>query len=204
MNHNKLGRKFMSENIIRKIKSRFFNYIRYIIRENSNYKKICLHIFQCISANSNSDRNKKLFNMKIKDIFLEEPKGTLYSHLKKDYNKKIIEKIYKEGKEIKVIQILELTFKELFIIFRNKLNVKGDEEEIKNIKKKIKGLDLLNDNTNYPDIKYCLDVLRRISGNDQEEKEKYINKIKNHCCNYEILIGDKMKRRKKKKNKSSS
>ena len=194
MNHNKLGRKFMSENIIRTIKSRFFNYIRYIIRENSNYKKICLHIFQCIRANSNSDRNKKLFNMKIKDIFLEEPKGTLYSHLKKDYNKKIIEKIYKEGKEIKVIQI----------IFRNKLNVKGDEEEIKNIKKKIKGLDLLNDNTNYPDIKYCLDVLRRISGNAQEEKEKYINKIKNHCCNYEILIGDKMKRRKKKKNKSSS
>ena len=141
--------------------------------------------------------------MKIKNILSETP-IKINSRIDKAYNKKIIEKIYKEGKELKVIQILELTFKELFIIFRNKLNVKGDEEEIKNIKKKIKGLDLLNDNTNYPDIKYCLDVLRRISGNDQEEKEKYINKIKNHCCNYEILIGDKMKRRKKKKNKSSS
>jgi hypothetical protein len=33
----------------------------------------------------------------------------------KDHNKKLIEKIYKEGKEIKVIHIFELTFKELFI-----------------------------------------------------------------------------------------
>ena len=192
MNHNKLGRKFMSENIIKKIKSRFFNYIRYIIRENSNYKKICLHIFQCISANSNSDRNKKLFNMKIKDIFLEEPKGTLYSHLKKDYNKKIIEKIYKEGKEIKVIQILELTFKELFIIFRKKLNKKEDEEEIKNIAKKIEGLDLLDDNNNYPDINNCFDSLRQNNEEDPKETEEYINKIKNLCCNYETWFGCKI------------
>ena len=192
----------MSENIIRTIKSRFFNYIRYIIRENSNYKKICLHIFQCIRANSNSDRNKKLFNMKIKDIFLEEPKGTLYSHLKNDYNKKIIEKIYKEGKEIKVIQILELTFKELFIIFRKKLNKKEDEEEIKNIAKKIEGLDLLDDNNNYPDINNCLDSLRQNNGYNQEETEEYINKIKNLCSNYETWFGDKnAKKIKKKKNK---
>ena len=201
MEHNKLGRKFMSENIIRKIKSRFFNYIRYIIRENSIYKKICLNTFLYIIVNSNSDKNKELFNMKIKDIFLEEQKVKIHSRFKKDNDKKIIEKIYKEGKEIKVIQILELTFKELFIIFRKKLNVEEDEEEIKNIKKKIEGLDLLDDNNNYPDIKYCLDVLRSISGNDQEENEEYINKIKNHCCNYEILISEKNKRKRKKEKK---
>ena len=199
-----MQRRNRDDYIILKIKVQFFRYIKDIIKKNSIEGNINL---KKLPYNSISDlkreRNITLLNMKIKDILSETP-IKINSRIDKAYNKKIIEKIYKEGKELKVIQILELTFKELFIIFRNKLNVKGDEEEIKNIKKKIKGLDLLNDNTNYPDIKYCLDVLRRISGNDQEEKEKYINKIKNHCCNYEILIGDKMKRRKKKKNKSSS
>ena len=195
-------RKLMSENIIKKIKSLFFRYIKNIIKKNSIDNNINLLIPQYKIVDISSKSNKKLFYMKIKDIYLEATKNNLYSHIDKDYNKKIIKKIYKEGKEIKVIQVLELTFKELFIIFRKKLNNEEDEEEIKKIAKKIEGLDLLDDNNNYPDINNCLDSLRQNNGNNQEETEEYINKIKNLCCNYEFLFGDKnAKKMKKKENK---
>ena len=121
--------------------------------------------------------------MKIKDILSETP-IKMNPLINKDFNKKNIEKFYKEGKELKVIQILELTFKELFIIFRIKLNLKEDKEEIKNITKKIEGLDLISNN-NYQDIYYFLDSLKQNNEKDPEETEEYLNKIKNLCCNYE-------------------
>ena len=166
------------------IKVKFFHYIKDIIKKNSIEGNINL---KKLPYNSISDlqreRNITLLNMKIKDILSETP-IKINSRIDKAYNKKIIEKIYKEGKELKVIQILELTFKELFIIFRKKLNKKEDEEEIKNIAKKIEGLDLL-DNNNYPDINNCFDSLRQNNEEDPKETEEYINKIKNLCCNYE-------------------
>ena len=191
---------FANDNIISRITSYYFHYIFDIIRKNFINEKIILRKFPYkFIIDLKRVENDKLFNMKIKDIYLKVPfDGKYIAHYDKDYNKKIIEKIYKEGKEIKVIQILELTFKELFIIFRKKLNVKGDEEEIKNIKKKIEGLDLLDDN-NYPDIKYCLEHMRRIHENDQGENEEYINKIKNYCCNYESWFVSKIGRIKRKK-----
>ena len=64
------------------------------------------------------------------------------------------------------------------------MNKKEDKEEIKNIAKKIEGLDLL-DNNNYPDINNCFDSLRQNNEEDPKETEEYINKIKNLCCNYE-------------------
>ena len=119
--------------------------------------------------------------MQIKDILSNTPitKGFLCND--KDYNKKIIEKIYKEGKEIKVIQILELTFKELFIIFRKKLNKTEDEEEFKEIKKKIEGSDLLDDNNNYKDMNEFIDHIREKDENVQEETEEYIDSIRDLC-----------------------
>jgi len=174
------------DNIILKIKVLFFRYFMDIIKKNSIEEKINLKKLPLIPISDlKRDRNVKLFNMKIKDIF-SETSIKMNSRINNDYNKKIIEKIYKEGKEIKVIQILELTFKELFIIFRKKLNKKEDEEELKNIAKKIEGLDLLSNN-NYPDINNFFDSLKKNNEyeKDPEETEKYINKIKNLCCNYE-------------------
>ena len=155
------------------IKVKFFHYIKDIIKKNSIEGNINL---KKLPYNSISDlqreRNITLLNMKIKDILSETP-IKINSRIDKAYNKKIIEKIYKEGKELKVIQILELTFKELFIIFRKKLNKKEDEEEIKNIAKKIEGLDLL-DNNNYPDINNCFDSLRQNNEEDPKETEEFI------------------------------
>ena len=193
-----MQRRIQDDTIILKIKVQFFRYMRDIIKKNSiegniNLKKLPFNSISDLKR----ERNITLLNMKIKDIFSETP-IKINSRFDKDFNKKIIEKIYKEGKELKVIQILELTFKELFIIFRKKLNKKEDEEEIKNIAKKIEGLDLL-DNNNYPDINNCFDSLRQNNEEDPKETEEYINKIKNLCCNYENWFECKIGRIREKK-----
>jgi hypothetical protein len=55
----------------------------------------------------------------MKDILSEIPITTKNKKSHKFENKFIVEKLYKEEKEKKVIQILDLTFRELFIIFRS-------------------------------------------------------------------------------------
>ena len=110
----------------------------------------------------------------------------------KYYNRKIIDKIYEEKKEINVIKILELTYEELFIIFRRKLNDPEDIEKLKEIKDKIKGLDLL-ENNNYNDIEYLIDKIKENEkrykpDNDNSELNKYIEKIKIYCLIYEKYI----------------
>ena len=94
--------------------------------------------------------------MKISDIFIEQDISSKYTLYVKDYNKHLIDKIYEEKKEIKVIKILELTFEELFIIFRRKLNDPNDINKLEEIKDKIKGLDLLEENNKYQDIEYLI------------------------------------------------
>ena len=69
---------------------------------------------------------KRMDSMKMSDILCQQKISSKFSKFDEYENKKIIEKIYKEKKEIKVIKILELTFEELFIIFRRKLNDKED------------------------------------------------------------------------------
>ena len=84
--------------------------------------------------------------MKISEILMNQEISTKYSTLDRYENRKIIEKIYKENKEINVIKILELTFEELFIIFRRKLNDPEDMKRLEEMKDKIDGLDLLETN----------------------------------------------------------
>ena len=99
--------------------------------------------------------------MKIKDILSQEKISTKYSTFQENENEIIINKIYEEGKETRIIKILELTFKELFIIFRRKLNYYKDEEEIGNIADKIEGLDLLEENNNYCDVGYLIQEIMK-------------------------------------------
>ena len=94
--------------------------------------------------------------MKISDILCQQKISSKYTKFDEYENKKIIEKIYKVKKEMKLIKILELTFEELFIIFRRKLNDPDDMNKLEEIKDKIKGLDLLKENNKYKDIEYLL------------------------------------------------
>ena len=116
------------DNIINKIKSHFFRFIRDTIKKNSIYKPV--KIIKCqynFISNLKKDKNENLFNEKIKDILSNQPITTKNKKSHKYENRLIINKIYEEKKETKVIKILELTFKELFIIFRKKFELNEDK-----------------------------------------------------------------------------
>ena len=132
--------------------------------------------------------------MKIKDILSQEKISTKYSTFQGNENELIINKIYKEGKETRIIKILDLTFEELFIIFRRKLNYHKDEEGIENIADKIEGLDLL-ENDNYNDVGYLIkEIIERYKNMESHELENYVDNVKILCCNYEKWFNDKIGR----------
>lgn len=142
----------------------------------------------------------------MKDILCEIPITTKNKKSHKFENKFIVEKLYKEEKEKKVIQILDLTFRELFIIFRRKLNLIKDKIDLEIISKKIEDLDLLKDN-NYKDINYLIDQIRNKSKNMDEDSdteiteddyEKYIKELRYFCCIYEKWFKKKIARNSKK------
>ena len=93
----------------------------------------------------------KLFKDKIKDILCREEISTKYSTLDRYENRHIVEKIMKdeEPNEI-IIKILDLTYEEVFILFRRKLQYENDKNKLEAIFKKFDGLNFLNDNNNKP------------------------------------------------------
>jgi len=144
--------------------------------------------------------------MKMKDIFSEIPITTKNKKSHKFENKFIIKKLYEEREEKKIIQILDLSFRELFIIFRSKLNFDEDIEALETISKKIQGLDLL-DNNNYKDINYLIDQIKNknvnlIEDSDieifEDNHEKYTQDLKYFCCIYEQWFNKKIPRTSKK------
>ena len=179
------------DNMINKIKKNFFNdYIRNVVKENSLSKDIDLKKLPTkFIADLTKQNNKRLFNMKIKDILCEQPISTKYSKFDSFVNKLIIEKIYKEKKEINVIKILELTFEELFIIYRIKLNKPKDIEYLEEIKDKIKDLDLIENENKYKDIGYLIKELKK---NNESE---YIENVKSACLKYKKWFIDKSERK---------
>ena len=170
-------------NIIKKINAFFINkYIIDLIKKNSIKNDISLKKLSHIFIYKLNKRNtERLLDMKISDIFIEQDISSKYTNYVKDYNRHLIDKIYEEKKEIKVIKILELTFEELFIIFRRKLNNPNDINKLEEIKDKIKGLDLLEENNKYQDIEYLIqdDNKKNIHNNE------YIEEIKKTCLEYE-------------------
>ena len=206
-NNKRKHNKSCGDNIIIKIKGYFFTFIRDITKNNFINKTLYFRKlpYKFISKLSKKF-NVRLMNMKMKDILSEIPITTKNKKSHKFENKFIVEKLYKEEKEKKVIQILDLTFRELFIIFRRKLNYVGDKAELEIISKKIEDLDLLKDN-NYKDINYLIDQIRNKSKNMDEDSdteiteddyEKYIKELRYFCCIYEKWFKKKIARNSKK------
>ena len=201
--HNKLK----ADNIINKIKGFFVNYnLKDVIKKNSIEKIDLIKVNHGFIEDLSKDKNEILFSKKIKDILREEKITSKNKNYHKYANRFLIDKIYKQEKEKKVIKILELTFRELFIIFRRKLNCQKDREALEIIKEKIKGLDLL-ENDNYKDIGYFINEIENkekknkdiiYTEDDENESEKYIEEIKNLCCNYEEWFNAKKGRKGKK------
>ena len=92
------------------------------------------------------------------------------------------------------MKILELTFKELFIIFRKKLDYKADEEEMKIIAEKTKGLDLLV-NDDYDDVSFLIEDIEKTYKKDENMNEieliEYIQNVLMSCIYYEKWFYDK-------------
>ena len=159
--------KFSHDNILRKIKVKAFNkiikYINSIIKKYNKEHNIgmLLPIVGKIHQNNGIDFNKKLLNSKLKDIFLKYEINGKFTLFKKSYNADIIKTIYEKNIE-ELINILEMTFLDIFIIFRNdkELNKYEGLEKIditiKEIQKKendidyiCKFIDVVNNFENY-------------------------------------------------------
>ena len=176
--------KFNYNNIINKINAHFFNsFIIDLIKNNSIKNDVLL---KKLSHNFITKLNKKnterLLNMKISEILCEQEISSKYTNHIKNHNKNLIDKIYAEKKERNVIKIFELTFEELFIIFRRKLNDSEDIKKLGEIKNKIKGLDLL-ENDDYKDIQYLIKNIKTRRG--YTFSDDYIEKIKNVCLDFD-------------------
>ena len=180
--HNKLS----DDNIINKIKVHLFYYIRDIIKQNSNEQIDLKKIGNKFTADHKINKNMRQYKMKIRDILMEEEISTKYSTLDKFENRKIIEEIYQKQEDKKVIQILELTFEEILILFRKNLDIPEDKWNLSLIAEKIKGLDLIDNYNKYEDIDYFINELiekykDKIS---TDELEEYISNIKRLCSRY--------------------
>ena len=172
-----LHTKFSKDNILRKVKVKFFhkliNYLNsIIISKNNNKLKKFKPLIGKISQDNTINFNQKLLNSKLKDIFsLYEINGK-FRLFGKNYNKIVVDKIYEE-KIKELIDVLEMTFLEVFIIFRDL-----DEKE------KLKGLEKVDS------------VIREIS-NKEEFDEKYINDFKETVMRFETFYFNKIGRKDK-------
>ena len=117
--------KYSQDNIVRKIKTKFFDVLlRYINgsvveieieNPKKNSKKILvskpflLKINQDTIKNIGVEKNLELFDSTLKDIFSRDISQKLKKH-GLDKNKKIINKIYQENKQKRTIEILNMTF----------------------------------------------------------------------------------------------
>ena len=175
--------KFSYNNTINKINSHFINsYIIDLILNNSIKNDILLKkLSRSFIANLNQKNTERFLCMKISDIFIEQDISPRYLFFHKDYNRKLIDRIYEEKREINVIKILELTFEELFIIFRRKLNDSEDIKKLEKIKNKIKGLDLL-ENDKYKDFDYLIKNIKPKQGCTFDND--YFEKFKKVCLDY--------------------
>ena len=92
-------------------------------------------------------------------------------------------KILKENEQIEVIRILNLKIGELFEIFRRKL-FENEENITYDLKEKIKGLDLLDNNNKYKDFNFYINDLKEKEEMSKEKFIEYQNKLKQKCIDY--------------------
>jgi len=156
--------KFSHDNILRKLKVKFFskfiNYINSLILSKYRNKiKILKPLKGELSQNNNIKFNNNLLNTKLKDIFSSYEINGKFKLKDKYYNKEVINSIY-EGNISELINIFEMTFFEIFQIFRD-----------------------LNENEKLNGMEKLDSVIREIKL--KENNEEYLNKFKSVAMNFE-------------------
>lgn len=178
--------KFSEDNIMRKIKSYFLNNTHSLLNESIKDKNLnLLKLDSFINKNLKKEYNLNLYNTKMKDLYLNSKISSKYrSQIISfaDKNQKILKKIYEEQKETQTIKLLNLSYKDLFNVFRK--NIININEDLEN---KIKDIPLLQCNK-YNDIYLFFDEIIRQEirkGETLDNINIYINNMKNLCMNYE-------------------
>ena len=174
--------KFCYDNIIRKIKVNFhnniYNYInkKYEIHLKSINQKKITKLLQKISPEESKrikkDDNLRWFSSKLKDVFSANlsSKCSLYTS---DYNKRQIDKLYKEAKIQNLIDIFEKTIREIYEIYVNDI--------------KLDGIETLED-----DLK---SLQNKMEKEGEEDIEEYLKEYKYVAQNLEQIFKDKKGRR---------
>lgn len=183
--------KFSKDNIIRKIKSYFFNSIlRFVnsstikeeIENPKKYSKKKLYIKpfflkfeQEIITNVNIEFNLNLLSSKLKDIFSYNTSKKVEKNHGTDKNKKLVEKIFKDNIQKKTIDILNMTLYQCMEHFRGTRyyeELSGLENEYKDMMDELEKKEKSNCQDNYE--KYISEFINLLN----TFKEYYQNKNK--------------------------
>jgi hypothetical protein len=142
--------KYSHDNISRKIKVKFFQkFMKYVNEKiRTKYNGIIQRLLPLkgeISQNNSIKFNTNLLNTKLKDIFSNTEVNKKFRLFGKNYNKNVIDTIYNNNiKEL--IEIFELTFLEMFNIFKDTNETKfNDFDKLNTVVEEIK----LKENDNY-------------------------------------------------------
>ena len=195
--------KHSSDNIMRKIKSNFMDFCHKLVNRSIKDRNLqFLKLNSKINENLKRDYNIELFQKSIKDLYENSPISSKYRKQIKECsnkNKMIIQEIFaKQDEEIEAIKLLNLTYGELFKIFRRKIVSISPELE-----NKIKDITLLQSDE-FNGINKFFSEIREQEIKKQESLEdidEYLNNVKNLCLIYEDWFNDKKGRNRIKKKK---
>ena len=192
------------DNMIIKIKIFIFNSVLYLLNNSYIYtvskftitrKNILdnkfLKIDHEITHSIKRKDNLSLLDMKLKCI-LSNKISSKFSNIDENHNKFLIENIYKEKKEIYIMNILELTFRELLNIFRGTISVE--------LQKKINEINHMMEK--FSNMETFLEKIKLQEIDKKESKESiynYMNALKQLCMNFEKWFKDKLGRKRNEK-----
>lgn len=185
---NKMGKHDKSniDNIIRKFKvfltKNIFNYLNDSFEINENRKldkkvKVIKYIAARFTKSVKRNFNLDWLNSKVKDYFSNVVSSRFFT-LDNQYNKNLINKIYKKGKEKKAIEILDKTINDFHQIYIN------DDKENK-----------------YVGFKTIKDDIQKLR--EKGETEEYIEKYKYVSKNIKKIFTDIHPRNRKRKMKNN-
>ena len=202
------------DNIIKKINTFYVEEIRNWLNksflnekfsnfQNTKYReKVKKEFFMKLSPKLISTKIKKelilkTLNTKFKDIFYYNQISSKYKNAKSDNNKQLIDKIYKEGNQIFVIFILEMTFLEGLNFFNGQI---PDQDIISFFKQKYNFPDkLINDFVgNFGKIGKLLEKLYKTGVKNGEDTKDYLTRLNVLCLNYKQSFESKYNRRESK------
>ena len=153
--------KYRSDNMMRKIKTYFMNFVHNYLNESLTFShKTFLKINKKVSENLRKDFNMSLMQMTIKEIYEQHSINEKYSDYKKgrNINQALIQEIFEKNKDIETIKILNSKYIDLIIVLRTKFLDKFSSDLIE---KEIK------------------------LGENKDDALMYVNELKDLLINYE-------------------